>query len=1052
MPETFEIRSKAFTIKWVDVPPNCKVDWRIRPLKNSINLGIYQQKSENIDQNYNSNGVSHSMELIENLSNDEVNQLPYRFFQNKDQTRTSIDLPPSSKKSNNAINTSNSAGVSLEFNLEKHLTKFKWIGRCPSDTIQRDTIESVNGGLFAFVFDNTFSKTKAKTVIFEYEIKPMNSSIIPKPKGLNIEHSVKFDLTSDGNLTSKRLNKSTTVVNINGIQYLEGSLMKRRRNNNKSGKHFNRRFFSLNLNYGLLYYYSNDKSSIIRGNMMIHQTVVSADSTELMLYLDSGMEQWVMKALNEQEFNTWVKAFNYIKNQHKQMKEMQGKRVGSISEILSDDDTDIFYDVDSSRGSLRLHSSDTEFSDVDEDYDGDDADADRQGRKTINPQFKIVDDKIKSLKDMVKDLLKQDEFLELSPRLNPVGAQSRNTSASTNSTRQRASTRSSESAPTNATMKRKPSFLNRLRKKTSSSSALACDEKQAEEKRGNSVINTSPTLSSRTSSPTVESSSSFVSLSSKGNGRPNLDTVLEKLIELENEYELLRRQEAGNNKHRSTSSRSLSRSTRAISVFSQEFFDAQEYAEEAIGGVVMIQSNESDMESVYDGKQKEAPKVDPKKLSLIDESSDESSSAELSEDGEAVNDTVKDMLSDKSLTELPSESDTIFSNDLSPLPFKGEFKPRSDIKPAACDPPSLISILRKGVGKDLSNMAMPITTNEPLSFLQTYTESLEYSSLINDAFNSPIETGERLLKLGAFAVSYLSSYKDKVRATRKPFNPLLGETYELVRPDLNIRVVTEKVIHKPFVMAAHVDSSDWVIDHNICPTQKFYGKTAEIIMDGTLRLRHKNGEVYEWSQPTTTMRNVIAITGEKYTEPTEPITIKSNKGYKCVVNFIPSNTRFSSSRSEKVELKVFDKSGKQLKTTASGTWTSHITLSTGETIWKVGPELHDHAKKYGFTKFACSLNHMDSIHEQSSPTDSRRRPDQKLYENGDIDKADILKKELEEKQRKRRKDANGKDVIHKPAFFEQGKGGNLDWTFKTGDDGYWNRRKRNDWNGVLNLW
>lgn len=1043
MPETFEIRSKAFTIKWVDVPPNCKVEWKIRPLKNSINLGIYQQKSEVIDQNRNLNGIPHSTELIENLSTDEVNQLPYRFFQNKDQARNSLDLPSNSKKSNNTVSTTNSAGISLEFNLEKHLTKYKWIGRCPSDTIQKDVIESKNGGLFAFVFDNTFSKTKAKTVIFQYEIQPMESPIIPQPNSQDKELSVKFDLNTNTKSNSKKLNKSATVVNVNGVQYLEGYLMKRRRNNNKSGKHFNKRFFSLNLHYGILYYYSNEKSSIIRGNMMINQAVVSADSTELMFYLDSGMEQWVLKALNEQEFNTWVKAYNYIKNQHKQMKELQGKRVGSISEILSDDDNDTFYDVNSSQNS---DDSENELSLDNEDHDNDN---ERPGRKEMNPQFKVVDEKIKSLKEMVKDLIKQDDFSELSPRLNPVGAQSRSTSTSTGNTRQRASTRGSESAPTNATMKRKPSFLNRLRKKTSSSSASIPDEKNGDETRGNSFVNTSPTLSSRTSSPTVESSSSFVSLSSKGFNRPNLDTVLEKLIELENEYEVLTRQESGNNKNRSTSARSLSRSTRAISIFSQEFFDAQEYAEEAIDGVVMIQSNESDIESVYDGKQKDTSKVDLKKLSFIDESSDESSVGSTV-DEEVVSSLAKDLLADENIDD--SKQDTAIGNDLSPLPYKGVFKPRSDIKPAACDPPSLISILRKGVGKDLSNMAMPITTNEPLSFLQTYAESLEYCNLINDAFNSPIETGERLLKLGAFAVSYLSSYKDKVRSTRKPFNPLLGETFELVRPDLNIRVITEKVIHKPFVMAAHVDSSDWVIDHNICPTQKFYGKTAEIIMDGTLRLRHKNGEVYEWSQPTTTMRNVISITGEKYTEPTEPITIKSNKGFKCVVNFISSNTRFSSSRSEKIELKVFDKLGKPLKLTASGTWTSHITLSTGETIWKAEPELHDHAKKYGFTKFACSLNHMDPIHEDSSPTDSRRRPDQRLYENGDVDKADILKKELEEKQRQRRKDANGNDVIHKPAFFKQGDGGKLDWTFNTGEDGYWSRRKRKDWNGVLNLW
>ena len=43
---------------------------------------------------------------------------------------------------------------------------------------------------------------------------------------------------------------------------------------------------------------------------------------------------------------------------------------------------------------------------------------------------------------------------------------------------------------------------------------------------------------------------------------------------------------------------------------------------------------------------------------------------------------------------------------------------------------------------------------------------------------------------------------------------------------------------------------------------------------------------------------------------------------------------------------------------------------------------------YGFTEFVCSLNEME---EGVAPTDSRLRPDQRVMENGDFDKANAEK-------------------------------------------------------------
>jgi hypothetical protein len=57
------------------------------------------------------------------------------------------------------------------------------------------------------------------------------------------------------------------------------------------------------------------------------------------------------------------------------------------------------------------------------------------------------------------------------------------------------------------------------------------------------------------------------------------------------------------------------------------------------------------------------------------------------------------------------------------------------------------------------------------------------------AAREPRGSVERLLWVGAFAVS---GYSSTAGRTSKPFNPLLGETYELVHAQKGLRAVVEK--------------------------------------------------------------------------------------------------------------------------------------------------------------------------------------------------------------------------------------------------------------------
>lgn len=78
--------------------------------------------------------------------------------------------------------------------------------------------------------------------------------------------------------------------------------------------------------------------------------------------------------------------------------------------------------------------------------------------------------------------------------------------------------------------------------------------------------------------------------------------------------------------------------------------------------------------------------------------------------------------------------------------------------------------------------------------LQRLTEDLEYSELLDRAARCDSSL-EQMCLVAAFSVS---SYSTTVHRTAKPFNPLLGETYELDRlEEYGYRSICEQVRQKP---------------------------------------------------------------------------------------------------------------------------------------------------------------------------------------------------------------------------------------------------------------
>ncbi|VDM66928.1 unnamed protein product, partial [Strongylus vulgaris] len=122
-------------------------------------------------------------------------------------------------------------------------------------------------------------------------------------------------------------------------------------------------------------------------------------------------------------------------------------------------------------------------------------------------------------------------------------------------------------------------------------------------------------------------------------------------------------------------------------------------------------------------------------------------------------------------------------------------------------PINLWSIMKNCIGKELSKIPMPVNFSEPLSVLQRITEDLEYASLLETAstlvssfslflgFVSKMSRFQEPFEQMAYVAAYaVSNYSTTGNRTNKPFNPLLGETYEFDRTsDLGWRSITEQV-------------------------------------------------------------------------------------------------------------------------------------------------------------------------------------------------------------------------------------------------------------------
>ncbi|PTU22214.1 hypothetical protein P175DRAFT_0509037 [Aspergillus ochraceoroseus IBT 24754] len=370
---------------------------------------------------------------------------------------------------------------------------------------------------------------------------------------------------------------------------------------------------------------------------------------------------------------------------------------------------------------------------------------------------------------------------------------------------------------------------------------------------------------------------------------------------------------------------------------------------------------------------------------------------------------------------------------------------------------SLWGILKSMIGKDMTKMTLPVSFNEPTSLLQRVAEDLEYTDLLDVAADRT-DSLERLVYVAAYAAS---EYASTIGRVAKPFNPLLGETFEYVRPDKGYRFFVEQVSHHPPIGVALAESPKWDYWGESSLKSKFYGKSFDINLLGTwfLKLRPACGgeELYTWKKVTSSVIGII--TGNPTVDNYGLMEIKNwTTGEVCYLDFKPRGWKASSAY--QVAGKVVDADGSP-KWSIGGRWNDKIYArhtpgyeapvsgqdpESAKTIlvWQAHPR--PTGIPFNLTPFVITLNALtDSLRPHLPPTDTRLRPDQRAMEEGEYDLAATEKHRVEEKQRAKRRERETNGEEYRPKWFSKAQcavTGEEYWAH-TGD--YWGCREKTDW-------
>ncbi|XP_038620490.1 oxysterol-binding protein-related protein 5 isoform X2 [Tachyglossus aculeatus] len=149
---------------------------------------------------------------------------------------------------------------------------------------------------------------------------------------------------------------------------------------------------------------------------------------------------------------------------------------------------------------------------------------------------------------------------------------------------------------------------------------------------------------------------------------------------------------------------------------------------------------------------------------------------------------------------------------------------------------ALLKQLRPGM--DLSRVVLPTFVLEPRSFLNKLSDYYYHADLLSRA----AQEEDHYRRLKHVLRWYLSGFYKKPKGIKKPYNPILGETFRCrwYHPQTNSHTfyIAEQVSHHPPVSAFHVSNrkDGFCVGGSVLAKSRFYGNSLSALLDGQATL------------------------------------------------------------------------------------------------------------------------------------------------------------------------------------------------------------------------
>uniref|UniRef100_A0A672H1Q6 Oxysterol-binding protein n=1 Tax=Salarias fasciatus TaxID=181472 RepID=A0A672H1Q6_SALFA len=300
---------------------------------------------------------------------------------------------------------------------------------------------------------------------------------------------------------------------------------------------------------------------------------------------------------------------------------------------------------------------------------------------------------------------------------------------------------------------------------------------------------------------------------------------------------------------------------------------------------------------------------------------------------------------------LTEESDMDQSDELSPGPLTllrvllqaGE---ASQVETVSEENKGLIWGLLKQLrpGMDLSKVVLPTFILEPRSFLDKLSDYYYHADLLSQAVQEESAYG----RIKQVLRWYLSGFYKKPKGLKKPYNPILGETFRCCwlhpQTDSCTFYIAEQVSHHPPISAFHICNrkDGFSISGSILAKSKFYGNSLSAILDGKARLLFlSRDEEYVITMPYAHCKGILY--GTMTLELGGKITIECEKT-KCLTELEFKLKPFlgGSCSVNQISGKIFV--GEELLATVDGHWDGEVFIhekrsGQQETLWNPSSDI-----------------------------------------------------------------------------------------------------------------